>query len=357
MVRDEFLRKWLCEFVQLKLIFSELISIIFGFGRGGMVFEHFERMHKASVNKDRCFICGIRLNSANRSVEHVVPMWVQKEFSLLNHEISLLNGTTIKYRQLTIPCCIDCNNNQLNKKIETSVSFAYHEGIDSFRKLDEEKIFLWLNKISYGFLYKEISLKRNLKSKSSLKIYTKRQIRDRTMQYAFLQAIRHKVNFVNKAWSLYVFEIEDLAKSRFDLRDDYSSHCMLLRMGNIGIIANLQDNGTMRNYDSEVEFLVKYENMKLDLPQFYELYAHFLTKSSLIRKVPYYTVFTTTPEKKDLGFICHPLNGDVFRNVNYLDYFEENFYMLESNLGFSIEDLKPDGVNLGSFLNFSNSVS
>ena len=42
--------------------------------------------------------------------EHIIPRWMQRRFDLFNETLTLINGTRIPYRQLTIPCCESCNN-------------------------------------------------------------------------------------------------------------------------------------------------------------------------------------------------------------------------------------------------------
>ena len=110
-----------------------------------------------SFAEDKCFLCGTQLTSDNRSDEHVIPKWVQHEFALWNQNLTLLNQTPIPYRQLTIPCCAPCNNEHLNR-IEVAVSTAWREGFDSFASLNRDVLFLWLAKIVYGLLVRELFL-------------------------------------------------------------------------------------------------------------------------------------------------------------------------------------------------------
>ncbi|MFA5667537.1 MAG: hypothetical protein WC944_11170, partial [Candidatus Cloacimonadaceae bacterium] len=88
----------------------------------------------------------------NSSDEHVYPRWLQKEFNLWDQHLTLLNGTDIVYRNLKIPCCLKCNNDYLNKRIEKRIEEAVKGGYEKFKELDESIIFKWLNKIAYGTL-------------------------------------------------------------------------------------------------------------------------------------------------------------------------------------------------------------
>ena len=60
--------------------------------------------------RSTCFLCSAPLRAKNRSDEHVFPKWLLQRFNLWDLKLSLLNGTDISYKQLTIPCCKTCNH-------------------------------------------------------------------------------------------------------------------------------------------------------------------------------------------------------------------------------------------------------
>ncbi|CUP05012.1 Uncharacterised protein [Clostridium baratii] len=79
------------------------------------VYNPFNQM---TFDYDKCFLCGEELNSNNSTVEHVFPKWLQHKFDLWNKKLILLNGSEIQYKNLTIPCCKNCNNNYLSNELE-----------------------------------------------------------------------------------------------------------------------------------------------------------------------------------------------------------------------------------------------
>ncbi len=83
----------------------------------------FDAVEKRRFGPRICFLCGCSLGVENRSEEHVIPKWLQKRFKLLDQRLVLLNGTSIPYKQLTIPCCKPCNNKHL-APIENKVKLA-----------------------------------------------------------------------------------------------------------------------------------------------------------------------------------------------------------------------------------------
>ena len=75
----------------------------------------------------------------------------------LNELLGLPNGTSIPYRKMVIPCCNDCNNVWL-RRLENEVSAAVRSGPDAVAALDQTTLALWMCKIFYGLLFKDLSL-------------------------------------------------------------------------------------------------------------------------------------------------------------------------------------------------------
>jgi hypothetical protein len=108
----------------------------------------------SSITKKGCFACGGPPSSGIG--EHVIPKWLQSRFLLFDERLTLLNGTLIPYRNLTVPCCIECNTGFLSKIENTVQPVFLRGGVSS----EEEKLALarWLSKILLGLLIKETSL-------------------------------------------------------------------------------------------------------------------------------------------------------------------------------------------------------
>jgi hypothetical protein len=133
----------------------------------------FHAVERRRFGRSTCFLCGRRLTPTNRTDEHVFPKWVQSRFSLWNQKLTLLNGTQIPYRSLTIPCCRTCNGKHLSV-IENTVKTATLKGHRAVSELDPLTLFLWLGKIFYGLLYKELFLVKDKKSGRKTPIADKR---------------------------------------------------------------------------------------------------------------------------------------------------------------------------------------
>lgn len=104
------------------------------------------------ASPDRCFFCGGIALAGGITREHVFPKWLQHQHNLWNKRLTLVNGTEITYRRLTVPACAPCNNIVLSR-LENEVAQAQQGGADKVRALGHEKLFIWMAKIFFGIIY------------------------------------------------------------------------------------------------------------------------------------------------------------------------------------------------------------
>jgi hypothetical protein len=131
-------------------------------------YQH-ELTRKRRFGRSTCFLCSRPLRTKNRTDEHIFPKWLQNKFDLWNCNLSLINRTDIRYRQLRVPCCKDCNRVHLSK-IEDKMKRAASMGPAAVTALDPIIPYLWMGKIYFGLLYLESLLPsdRRIKSKPIL---------------------------------------------------------------------------------------------------------------------------------------------------------------------------------------------
>lgn len=241
-----------------------------------------------TLDNDHCFLCGALLTEENRTDEHVYPRWLQTKFDLWNQHLILLNRTQIPYRDLKIPCCRRCNSylgETIEKPIETAVSIGYDELI----KLDKQKVFQWLCKLSYGILFKEMSLKMDRSNPEKGTILSPADIKEERTLLLFLQAVLTNAKFEgHKPYSLMFFRLHSFENDPYWASDNPLVRTFFMRMGDIGIIANLMDNGVNEEIfmgDPQMSFL---STQTLHPIQFAEICAKFVYKSYLISANPSY---------------------------------------------------------------------
>ena len=265
--------------------------------------DFFDAVVKRKFGFSTCFLCGCRLGRKNRTNEHVIPKWVQKKFKLKDQKLNLLNGTTIPYRQLTIPCCRTCNNKHL-QPIEKRMSRAADQGPKEVRALARHDVFIWLGKMFYGLLYRELFLPWDRAGNYNAKITSKALLKQYEMHHLFLQFVRLPMRFMGffPASILIVNTHEtDDPRMGWDFRDELRTMCIACRVGKVGFIGVLQDGGAQEPMFQ----LLKLARRKLHPIQFDEVIAKVTYKAMLFNRVPKYIIVDGNPKT----VIQAPLGG------------------------------------------------
>lgn len=288
-------------------------------------YDPFDQM---TFTYDKCFLCGQPLNNQNKTKEHIFPKWLQNKFDLWDKSLSLLNGTIIKYKNLTIPCCKNCNE-IMSAKIEKPMQEAVENGCDYLKNINQDIIFLWLNKIAYGVLFKELSLKIDRKNNSSKTIFGPDEIRERRMQYLFLKSIICDTNFHNKPYSILIFKVKN-EKLRYWAWDNPFLHTFCIQMNDIGIISHLMDNGYNEGYFKNFEVQRKLLEHELHPVQFLEVCAQFTYKCSLFYREPFYTT-VFIDGKQPVDIISHNVSGMAYNEWNNEEYAQIFEHLLKDN--------------------------
>lgn len=235
---------------------------------------------KRSFDYKTCFLCGCKLNTKNSSLEHVFPKWLQKDFNLFSQNLNLLNRTSIRYNQLKIPCCKNCNNKYLSK-LENRIKTALKQGYSAFLKLNSYDISIWMIKIFYGILYRELFLKFDRPSGAEQTIIDPKLIKKFDMLHIFLQSVRIKIRFADSTpFSLKIFKLEKDCDPQynFDYRDCFSN-VWVIRMNDIGVILS-HDHGLLgKHLDKTYPNLDK---KQLSVLQFLEVVSKFIYKSMIL---------------------------------------------------------------------------
>lgn len=254
------------------------------------------RLRERAFDPSCCFLCANHFDDVHLTWEHVIPRWVQKRYNLWDQRLVLLNSTEIPYRLLTVPCCEDCNKHKL-QPIESSMSSAVSKGSDAVGSLNPNTVFLWLGKIFYGILYREISLLLNRGSNDKITIATPELLREYEVHLFFLQQAREKVKLVDfTPGSIYTFKCQKLQdqKMQWDFCDNIETMFIAIRMGTVGIIAVLGDGGAQLIFQDEYREII---DLPLHPLQFRELCAHFSYRSSIATRTPKYITVEGAPHE------------------------------------------------------------
>jgi hypothetical protein len=254
--------------------------------------ELFDVIDHHGLNEDTCFLCGASLTDEIRSDEHVFPKWLQHQFGLWNSSLTLLNRTTIPYRQLTIPCCKICNNEHLSA-LEDRIKRGIFSKNGSPGLPSPQDVFLWTAKILIGIIYRELILPLNRRDPISPPIVDRRAMESFRMLLFFMQSARVPMSFAcletEFPASIFLYDLKCPSEPRlaFDFRDSLIQQTVYMRLGTKGILAAF-DGGAQ---DQVVGDLYRRDGEHVLHPlQFEELGAKLFYKASLCRSIPYYLI-------------------------------------------------------------------
>jgi hypothetical protein len=293
-----------------------------------------------SFSEDRCFLCGTSLDATNGTEEHVFPKWLQEAFRLWDEKITLLNGTTIPYRRLTIPCCATCNQLVLGP-IEKRMAAAHASGHRAMTEVEPTDWFIWLGKILYGFLFREMFLPVDRRDLSAGPVVDGELMARFGMHHLFLQAARGIVTWSDFPASIFLFESQESTvdvRRNFDFADSPALLVVGIRMGHTSVFAVLQDFGALTTLG-----LRKFEEasrISLAPLQYKEVFAVGVSAASHFNRTPKFIVAGTDTK---IEVVVMPLAG--FSGLPLFDPWDGDLYkqLLGFYVGLPANELGGDG--------------
>ena len=312
-------------------------------------FPYYSFLKAFPISRNHCFLCGTELDENNRSEEHVYPKWLQNKFSLWTQRLDLLNNTSICYKDLKVPCCIRCNE-KMSSALEKPMEKAVSGGFDALSTIDRDIIYLWLSKLAFGILYKELSLRIDRTNPEKGYIVDEAGFREREAEFLLLQTILSNGQFAGeKPYSMLLFRIaEDDRFGNYWAFDSPITHTFCMRMNDIGIIANLLDNSFNEHVFFEVPETKALLDERLHPMQFAELCAKFQYKSGLFVRNPSYA-FILDDEGKPVYTLSLPISGVGYDEWDQKQYAKVLAFFLQP-LGLTFADLYKDNGLVLSFL-------
>jgi len=111
-----------------------------------------DRYMETEAGDMKCIFTGKDADSS----EHVIPRWLQTRFGLSDQTMFIPNGTKLQYKHHRVPADTDANN-----------SFGVIEERISRGILDPAEVYLWAMKIHIGCIYRDASLRFDIKDPGS----------------------------------------------------------------------------------------------------------------------------------------------------------------------------------------------
>lgn len=270
-------------------------------------------------HEGECFMCGAT-PPPELTREHVFPRWLQERFLLWDQEMNLLNRTRIPYRQLTVPACVECNTGVLSQ-LDDYVQRHVDAGFDTFCTIDRDQLALWLCKVYFGLLWRELSLAMDRSDPMAGTIVDSELLEEFKIIRGLLRGLIEPRLFASemRPWSIFVVRAQTIDDYRHDFDyQDGLARVIAMRMGDVGVIACLEDNGLQqRMYGHAYEALAPHS---LHPMQFQELYAHVgYNQMRLERQTTFLSAVPDDPEgptlimplPPEIGFSNAPVTRDL----------------------------------------------
>ena len=215
---------------------------------GRVIFFSGSRFYAEIVEGDCCYVCGRDQAEVKFNREHILPQWVLRRFNLHSRSVTLPNGTTFKYGEYVLPCCMDCNA-LMGRELESVIQPLIEAGASAVAHYLQEYgpglFFIWLS---------NIFLKTHLKDTSLLLNRDRRSGVTETIGDTYDFSTLHHTHCIARApytgatidaaafGSIFVLEAKvNEHYESFDFVDLYQSKSILIRIGNVCFIAVLDD--------------------------------------------------------------------------------------------------------------------
>ncbi len=307
-----------------------------------MVIQLYNPFQKFDFSPQTCFLTGQNLHSAEEQI-FVFPEWILDRYSLRDKTFKMLEGSSVQYQDMKIPCFSDVIKNAINP-LEKEIEKAFTAGYEAVIKVPEERLFQWMAKLIYGVLYNDISIEERKSTIKGKEFILSQFLQERFKKlHLILQSLVVPMDFKGvKPWSIRVFKIK-YSKDVFNYKDEPTNLNFSLGMNDFGIVACLQDNGAVGI--NQQEMTNKISDKTLHPIQFEELCARFIYANYLLNSYAEYNI-QSTEEKVIVESI--PLTGTA--NKSLFDRWDDDmFAQVLTNYW------KPWGITKDKIITFGNS--
>ncbi|TMM45828.1 hypothetical protein [Qipengyuania marisflavi] len=267
-------------------------------------------------NSKSCFVCGAQPGTTSFNDEHVIPNWLLKRFNLFGKSITLPNGEQHRYGTYKMKCCANCNS-LLGESLEQPTSEMLSGGFDGINLQLMDPVYGSLRRKALYVWLCLLFIKTHLKDKE-LQQHLDPRIGSQKIADQYVWQMLHHIHCVARfpyvggeicseligtmAW----FRIQDdMVADEFDYFDLTYDSTIVLRIGDIGIVAVLTDAGKcslmLRDVLSEVR------GKTLTMVQLRELGARLaLANRQLLNKPHFYTAVDRRQEPPRVAICVQP---------------------------------------------------
>ncbi len=218
--------------------------------KGQVVFFSVSRFIKDICELDCCFICGASRDTKEFNDEHVIPDWLLRKHQLHDQKLILPNGHNTTYSRNKVPCCLDCNEllgRELEEPVRNIFSVEYNEALDLILNANAlGKLFRWLCLTVFKTHYRDRSMRWSLDQRRPddriSDVYDWKELHH---IHAIARSIYSKCKITPEVLgSICLFPMKTGSQFEdFDFVDLYPAQSVLIKSGQMGVVAVLNDSG------------------------------------------------------------------------------------------------------------------
>jgi len=233
------------------------------------------------VTGNCCFICGARPEEKEFNDEHIIPNWVLRRYKLHDKQINITPDRAVKYGGYVVPCCKECNT-QLGKLVEEPVNElltkSYNEMAAAIRA--DHNLF----KLLYRWMCL-LFFKTHLKDTYYPKELDRRIDHGKLGDQYDWQRMHHihcmcRVHYTEAVLdpevygSLVILPTLNFDVNKFDYMDHMLGKTAMVMLGDVCIIAVLDDSAIVTNMIDHVLAKITGPLTNFQLKEFFLRMAH-----------------------------------------------------------------------------------
>lgn len=245
---------------------------------------------------DKCFFTGQAIDPRTDLLP-VFPEWLQQRYGLADKTITLMTGKKVAYRDLKLPVSADARKAGIDY-LQRAVGDLLGAGFEAFKWLKPAMLYQWLCWVYQGILYYEMQEVLAGKNMRNAFLVQEGYLQRFKLLHLALSGAMRPVEFMNfDPGSVFVLQCHayDDPRAAYDLKVSTNTLCMSIRIGELGIMGSLLDNGAQMSFFES--YFRKFDGEVLHPIQFDELFAKISYKSWLMNPVFDYGI--AFPDEED----------------------------------------------------------
>lgn len=231
-------------------------------------------------------------------LRHVIPQWMQTKFGLQKRLLTFQTKHAMEYQNLLFPLSPEAALQGFDY-LERVIADLFALGFEGLNWIKEEQLFQFLLRTFCGITYNEGYVAFQELKHAAQWMEGETGVRLQLLSH-LLKGIAEPVTVQDfTPYSVFVYKMHmyEEPAANFDLKVNINTLCIAMRVGEIGIMASLLDNGTQRQFYGD--YFNKFKQHPLHPIQFDELFARLSYKTYLMNNIYEYGITLPDTENKD----------------------------------------------------------